>query len=84
MRICLGILQADAGVVRWNGVPSGELPRRTWGYLPEERGLYPRMGVLDQLVYFASLYGVRPGHRPSAGAALAGPFPDPRLRRAAR
>ena len=36
------------------------LPRRTWGYLPEERGLYPRMGVLDQLVYFATLYGETP------------------------
>ena len=58
MRVCLGILQPDAGEVRWDGVRSGELPRRTWGYLPEERGLYPRMGVLDQLVYFASLYGV--------------------------
>jgi ABC-2 type transport system ATP-binding protein len=60
MRICLGILQPDAGVVRWEGTLSGDLPRRTWGYLPEERGLYPRMGVLDQLVYFASLYGVAP------------------------
>jgi len=60
MRICLGILQPDAGEIRWNGTPSGDLPRRTWGYLPEERGLYPRMGVLDQLVYFASLYGEPP------------------------
>ena len=58
MRICLGILQADAGEVRWNGEPVTVIPRRTWGYLPEERGLYPRMPVLDQLVYFASLYGV--------------------------
>ena len=41
-------------------MPVGGLPRRTWGYLPEERGLYPRMGVLDQLVYFASLYGEEP------------------------
>lgn len=57
MRICLGILRADAGEVRWNGVRTTELPRGTWGYLPEERGLYPRMGVLDQLVYYASLYG---------------------------
>jgi ABC-2 type transport system ATP-binding protein len=57
MRICLGILRADAGEVRWGGTPTAELPRRTWGYLPEERGLYPRMPVLDQLVYFASLYG---------------------------
>ena len=57
MRICLGIIRADAGEIRWGGRPTGELPRRTWGYLPEERGLYPRMGVLDQLVYFGSLYG---------------------------
>ena len=58
MRICLGILRADTGEIRWDGTPSADLPRRTWGYLPEERGLYPRMPVLDQLAYFASLYGV--------------------------
>jgi ABC-2 type transport system ATP-binding protein len=57
MRICLGIVHADAGEVRWNGRPTGDLPRRTFGYLPEERGLYPRSTVIDQLVYFASLYG---------------------------
>ncbi len=60
MRVCLGILRADAGEVRWNGTPTTALPRRTWGYLPEERGLYPRMAVLDQLVYFATLYGLPP------------------------
>lgn len=60
MRICLGIIAADAGEIRWAGSPVAGLPRRTWGYLPEERGLYPRMGVLDQLVYFASLYGETP------------------------
>jgi ABC-2 type transport system ATP-binding protein len=60
MRICLGILRADAGEIRWDGQGVADLPRRTWGYLPEERGLYPRMTVLDQLVYFASLYGVPP------------------------
>ena len=58
MRICLGILDADEGEARWDGSRTTDLPRRTWGYLPEERGLYPRMAVLDQLVYFASLYGV--------------------------
>jgi ABC-2 type transport system ATP-binding protein len=58
MRICLGILRADVGEVRWDGRPTTDLPRRMWGYLPEERGLYPRMAVLDQLVYFASLYGL--------------------------
>jgi ABC-2 type transport system ATP-binding protein len=57
MRICLGILRADAGEVRWDGAPAWELPRRTFGYLPEERGLYPRLTVIEQLVYFASLYG---------------------------
>jgi ABC-2 type transport system ATP-binding protein len=58
MRIILGVLRADAGRIAWNGVAHDQLPRRTWGYLPEERGLYPRMTILDQLVYFAGLYGV--------------------------
>jgi ABC-2 type transport system ATP-binding protein len=58
MRIVLDILRADGGSVTWMGKPSTELPRRTFGYLPEERGLYPRMKVLDQLVFFAGLYGV--------------------------
>jgi ABC-2 type transport system ATP-binding protein len=60
MRICLGIIRADAGEIRWGGTSTANLPRRTWGYLPEERGLYPRMAVLDQLVYFGSLYGLEP------------------------
>jgi ABC-type uncharacterized transport system, ATPase component len=58
MRIVLDILRADSGGVTWQGVPNTELPRRTWGYLPEERGLYLRMRVLDVLRFFASLYGV--------------------------
>ena len=57
MRICLGIVHADSGQVRWDGRPTGDLQRRTFGYLPEERGLYPRSTVIEQLVYFASLYG---------------------------
>ena len=57
MRICLGIIRADSGEIRWEGQHTADLPRRTWGYLPEERGLHPRMGVLDQLVYFGSLFG---------------------------
>ncbi len=62
MRITLGVLEADAGRVTWRGIESHRLPRSTWGYLPEERGLYPRMRVLDQLVFFAGLQGV-PGER---------------------
>jgi ABC-2 type transport system ATP-binding protein len=58
MRIILGVLDADAGSVTWDGRPSRSLPRSTWGYLPEERGLYPKMAVLEQLVFFAGLYGL--------------------------
>jgi ABC-2 type transport system ATP-binding protein len=58
MRIVLDILRPDSGQVTWQGKPNIELPRRTWGYLPEERGLYPRMKVGEQLRFFAALYGV--------------------------
>jgi ABC-2 type transport system ATP-binding protein len=58
MRIVLGFLRPDAGTVTWDGRPVRDLPRRTWGYMPEERGLYLRMPVLEQLEFFASLYGV--------------------------
>jgi ABC-2 type transport system ATP-binding protein len=58
MRIALGVLGADAGRIVWDGADTRGLPRRTWGYLPEERGLYPRMVVLDQLTFFGSLHGM--------------------------
>jgi ABC-2 type transport system ATP-binding protein len=58
MRIAIGVLAADRGRVVWNGTDTRALPRNTWGYLPEERGLYPRMIVIDQLVFFAGLHGV--------------------------
>lgn len=58
MRIVLDILHADEGSVTWNGHAAARVPKRTWGYLPEDRGLYPRMKVLDQLVFFGSLHGL--------------------------
>ena len=58
MRIVLGFLRADAGQATWNDRDTREWPRRTWGYMPEERGLYMRMPVLDQLVFYGSLYGM--------------------------
>jgi ABC-2 type transport system ATP-binding protein len=58
MRIVLDILRADSGQVTWQGRPNTEVPRRTWGYLPEERGLYPRMKVGEQLRFFSALYGI--------------------------
>jgi len=58
MRIVLGLMKADEGTVTWKGAPARSWPRDTWGYMPEERGLYLRMPVIEQLVHFASLYGV--------------------------
>jgi ABC-2 type transport system ATP-binding protein len=58
MRITLGVLEPDSGRVTWRGTPTSALPRATFGYLPEERGLYPRMKVLEQLVFFAGLHGI--------------------------
>jgi ABC-2 type transport system ATP-binding protein len=59
MRIVLDILRPDSGTITWNGRPNSDVPRDTWGYLPEERGLYAKMNVLEQLVFFAKLQGVR-------------------------
>jgi ABC-2 type transport system ATP-binding protein len=59
MRIVLDILRPDSGRVIWNGLSNTQVPRETWGYLPEERGLYAKMKVLDQLVFFARLHGVK-------------------------
>lgn len=58
MRIVVGVLEPEAGEVRWRGEPVDGLVRRRFGYIPEERGLYPKMRVLDQLVYLARLHGV--------------------------
>ncbi len=58
MRIVLGVLAADDGFVRWRGAEIDGTVRRRFGYMPEERGLYPKMRVLDQLVYLAQLHGV--------------------------
>jgi ABC-2 type transport system ATP-binding protein len=58
MRIVLGLMRADEGTVSWMGREARSWPRRTWGYMPEERGLYLRMPVLEQLVHIAALYGV--------------------------
>jgi ABC-2 type transport system ATP-binding protein len=61
MRITLGVLEADAGEVRWRGAPVDATVRRRFGYMPEERGLYPKMRVLDQLVHLARLHGMEAG-----------------------
>ena len=58
MRIVMGVLAADSGAVTWMGAPVDAAIRRTIGYMPEERGLYPRMKVAEQLVYLARLHGL--------------------------
>ena len=58
MRIALGVLAADAGEVRWQGSPIDAAVRARFGYMPEERGLYPKMRVGDQLAYLAQLHGI--------------------------
>jgi ABC-2 type transport system ATP-binding protein len=57
MRAVFGLVELDAGAVRWRGAPIDELERTRFGYMPEERGLYPRMRVRDQLVYLGRLCG---------------------------
>ncbi|WP_020499321.1 ABC transporter ATP-binding protein [Sciscionella marina] len=57
MRIALGVLAADGGEVRWAGSPITAQNRRHVGYMPEERGLYPKMKVGEQLVYLTRLHG---------------------------
>lgn len=58
MRIVFGVIDADAGEVRYDDAPISPAVRRRFGYMPEERGLYPDMSARDQLVYFARLAGV--------------------------
>ena len=58
MRAVFGLVELDAGDVVWNGRPVGLTERLRFGYMPEERGLYPRMALGDQLVYFGSLHGL--------------------------
>ncbi|KGN31711.1 ABC transporter ATP-binding protein [Knoellia sinensis KCTC 19936] len=58
MRLIMGLLATHGGEVRWNGSPIKTLDRRRIGYMPEERGLYPKQKVLDQLTYLGELSGM--------------------------
>ena len=58
MRIVLGVLEADAGRVLWRGRAADAAARARFGYMPEERGLYPKMRVHPQLSYLAQLHGL--------------------------
>ena len=58
MRMILDLFRPDSGQISWNGTPVREVARRSFGYLPEERGLYPRMEVAEQLLFLARLSGL--------------------------
>jgi len=58
MRMILDLFRPDSGQISWNGRDVREVPRRNWGYLPEERGLYPKMRVDEQLLFLARLNGL--------------------------
>ena len=70
MRVVLGVLEADAGSVIWNGSPITFAARRRIGYIPEDRGLYPKMTVIAQLEYFAQLHGLKRKAAREASTAL--------------
>ncbi|SDR72395.1 ABC transporter ATP-binding protein [Microterricola viridarii] len=70
MRIILGVLSADAGTVSLDGAPLTAADRRRFGYMPEERGLYPKMRVHEQLVYLARLHGFAPAAAKRNATAL--------------
>ncbi len=59
MRMILGILTPDGGAIRWNGAPVRTDSRKHFGYLPEERGIYGKMKVREQISYFGKLHGLR-------------------------
>ena len=58
MRVMLGVLRPVRGEVLFDGRPVDEEDRRRWGYMPQERGLYPGMPVGDQVVHFGRLHGL--------------------------
>jgi len=56
MRAIFGVVTLEAGQLRWRGEPVTERARHRFGYMPEERGLYPGMQILDQLEYLGRLH----------------------------
>src|SRR5688572_11606458 len=70
MRMIMGVLAIHPGRVLWNGRDATAADRRRFGYMPEERGLYPKQPVLDQLVYLSRLRGTDAATARSSALAL--------------
>jgi ABC-2 type transport system ATP-binding protein len=58
MRIILGVLAAQGGAVTWRGTPVTQAVAQRFGYMPEERGLYPKMKVGEQIAWLGQLHGL--------------------------
>lgn len=70
MRIAMGVLAADSGRIVYNGAPLGVEQRRRFGYMPSERGLYPKMKTGEQIAYFGELHGMSRAEAKRAAADL--------------
>jgi ABC-2 type transport system ATP-binding protein len=69
IRMIMRIIAIDSGTVLLDGQPIDDDRRRVIGYLPEERGLYKKMKVLEHLVYLGTIRGIRPGEAKKRAAA---------------
>jgi len=58
MRLMLGVIEPDEGRILFDGMPAASTQRQRWGYMPQERGLYPAMKAGDQVTYFGRLHGL--------------------------
>ncbi|WP_335991783.1 ABC transporter ATP-binding protein [Glycomyces sp. MUSA5-2] len=70
MRIAMGVLAADSGQIVYNGAPLGVEQRRRFGYMPSERGLYPKMKTGEQVAYFGELHGMTKAEAKRSAAEL--------------
>jgi len=68
MRAVFGLIEPDRGSITWRGKPIDRDDRLRFGYMPEQRGLYPRMKVADQLAYFGELHGLEAAPARAAAA----------------
>jgi ABC-2 type transport system ATP-binding protein len=74
MRTVFGLVRPDAGTVTWQGRTIDQDDRIRFGYMPEQRGLYPRMKIGEQLVYFGRLHGMARGDAATAAERWLGEF----------
>lgn len=74
MRTIFGLVVPESGEISWDDAPIGTAVRLGFGYMPEERGLYPRMTVLDQIVYFGRLHGMKRSDAAAGASTLLDEF----------